>query len=227
MSSTSGRAVVTLRFMSGIHVRAVFGERRTNAPRFLAFGKGVYSGLNAGAATTFSSLAALLPNLQAQLNAVDGAQQNVRKIQGGAAIRKTHVDALYTSLDTLRVGVQALADASPEQATVIVNASGFKVAAVVVHPKAILECDAIGGGIVKLDAHAKLLAQQNGSGSRKVSFNWQSTLDGKTFTSGPSTPISRTSFANLPPLTEVGFRVSVTDSRGMGAWTQVVYVLVR
>ncbi len=80
---------------------------------------------------------------------------------------------------------------------------------------------------MKLEANASLLALENESGSRNLTFNWQSTLDGKTFTSQPSTPISRTSIANLPPLTEVGFRVCITDSKGTGAWSQVVTVLVR
>jgi hypothetical protein len=58
-------------------------------------------------------------------------------------------------------------------------------------------------------------------------FNWDSTLDGKTFTVLPSTPKSKTSVANLTPLTTYGFRVSVTDSTGTpGQWSQIIYFLV-
>jgi hypothetical protein len=227
MSSTTDRAQVRLLSMNAAHhVRAVMGAEREKAVPFLAFGKRVYNGIN-GAPGMFSSLSALMPPLLVLLNTLDSAQQNVRLIYGGAAVRDGHLDALYTALDTLRVGVQALADASPEQATVIINTSGFKIADVVTHPKAVLQADAIGGGVVKLEANAGLLALENESGSRSLTFNWQSTLDGKTFTSAQSTPIGKTSIANLTPLTEVGFRVCITDSRGTGAWSQVVTVLVR
>ncbi len=66
------------------------------------------------------------------------------------------------------------------------------------------------------------------AGQRKRFFNWQSTGDGgKTFVTLPSTPKSKTTVANLPPLTTYGFRVCVTNSDGvMGEWSQIVSFLV-
>ncbi len=62
----------------------------------------------------------------------------------------------------------------------------------------------------------------------KFSFNWESTLDGKSFVTLPSTPNHVTTVSNLTPLTQYGFRVSVTDAAGVvGQWSQIVYFLVR
>jgi hypothetical protein len=64
--------------------------------------------------------------------------------------------------------------------------------------------------------------------ARKSFVNWQCTGDGgATFTTLPSTPKSKTSVANLTPLTTYGFRVSVTGSDGVaGPWSQVISFLV-
>ena len=76
-------------------------------------------------------------------------------------------------------------------------------------------------------ADAKREAALARQGKRKTFFNWQSTVDGKTFVSLPSTPLSKTTLADLTPLTTYGFRVSVTGSNGvMGPWSQVVAFLV-
>jgi hypothetical protein len=62
----------------------------------------------------------------------------------------------------------------------------------------------------------------------KFSFNWQSTLDGKVYATLPSTPNHLTTVENLPTLTNVGFRVSITDAKGvMREWSQTMYFLVR
>ncbi len=67
-----------------------------------------------------------------------------------------------------------------------------------------------------------------GMGRKERTFHWEYTLDGKTFVSGGSTPISKVTIAGLPVMTMVGFRVSVTVSNNpQGPWSQVVSILVR
>jgi hypothetical protein len=78
-------------------------------------------------------------------------------------------------------------------------------------------------GLVILEANRGLLNK-----SKKAKFyEWQYTLDGKTFLAAPTTAKVRTSIAGLPPLTTVGFRVRVTDTVTVGEWTQVVSILVQ
>ncbi len=75
-----------------------------------------------------------------------------------------------------------------------------------------------------LDANVALLT----AGLKgKFFFNWESTIDGKTYVTLPSTPNHTTSVANLTPLTTYGFRVCVTNAnRVLGPWSQTLYFVV-
>ena len=80
-------------------------------------------------------------------------------------------------------------------------------------------------GTVNLDANATVLVGRSG---RKTYFTWQWTTDGgKTFESAPATPHARTTITKLAPLTMVGFRVNVTDSKGPREWSQIVTILIQ
>ena len=62
---------------------------------------------------------------------------------------------------------------------------------------------------------------------RAPKFYWEYTLDGgKTFVSMPSTPTGKTMLLGMALLTTVGVRVSLTNSEGPGAWSQVATILV-
>jgi hypothetical protein len=66
-----------------------------------------------------------------------------------------------------------------------------------------------------------------GHTSGSVFFNWQYSGDGgKTWIPAPSTPQGDTYVADVTPMVTYSFRVSVTDSKGPGAWSQVVALLV-
>lgn len=62
--------------------------------------------------------------------------------------------------------------------------------------------------------------------SKKVLFNWQQSLDGKTWTGLPATSYASTDVVGLTLLTTYAFRVSVTVGTVAGPWSQAVSVLV-
>ena len=123
--------------------------------------------------------------------------------------------------------IQGIADKSAiyAQAVSTLQAGGVAVAIAPSHSKAILVIKQGPAGSVSLDANvAALTAGLRG----KFSFNWESTLDGKSFATLPSTPNHLTTVANLTPMTSYGFRVSVTNAAGVSQpWSQVVYFVVR
>jgi hypothetical protein len=54
----------------------------------------------------------------------------------------------------------------------------------------------------------------------------RASLDGKVWTSVPSTPYAKTTITDLTALTTYLFRVSLTDKNGEGAWSQALSFLV-
>jgi hypothetical protein len=63
--------------------------------------------------------------------------------------------------------------------------------------------------------------------SGRVFFNWQYSDDGgKTWIPAPSTPHGDTYVADLTPMVTYSFRVSATNPKGPGAWSQAVALLV-
>ncbi len=180
--------------------------------------------------------AALIPTpnpsinaLLAQIGVVNKAEILVRTgVHGAAAARNAQRSILVGMMETEVTTVQGYADlcVGLDQAVAVIQAGGLDVALIGSYVKPILSAkQATAGGPVALDANAAVLT---GRTSKKTQFNWQSTADGRIFVTLPSTPKSKTTVANLPPLSTYGFRVSVTSSDGtMGEWSQVVFLLIR
>jgi hypothetical protein len=142
-------------------------------------------------------------------------------------VRNAKLAVLVTTLESMRMYVQSLCDANPEQAATIAAAAGMAIAKAPGHAKPVLQATlGIQSGTVELSANATLLV---GRGVRKkVTFNWEVSADGgKTWTGVPSTPLSRTTVTGLTPLVTYAFRVCVTVSTTVGEWSQPVLLLVR
>jgi hypothetical protein len=142
------------------------------------------------------------------------------RAKGTASARNVQLGILVGLMETRVLYVQGVADtsATPEQAVATIEASALSVALVASYTKPVLGIkQGPTPGSVVLDANASALT---GGNQKKSFFNWQSTADGgKTFVTLPSTPKSKTSLANLTPLTTYGFRVNVTLSDGVpGEW---------
>ncbi|MFT3774967.1 MAG: hypothetical protein QM820_57195 [Minicystis sp.] len=165
----------------------------------------------------------VLTNLAQDLAA---AQENVRaRVVGAVAIRDEKRIVLVNALESERMYIQVLANASPQQAISIITGAGMKVANLPVHAKPLL--DAVHGeqpGVVVLVANASILVENP---NRRTCFNWQYTVDGgRIWVTAPTTPVASTTITGLPSLTLCGFRVSVTTKAGQTAWSQVVTLVV-
>jgi hypothetical protein len=166
--------------------------------------------------------------IQTQVGVVNKAETlAATRARGSASARDVQLNLLVGMLETDLTYIQGVADKSAtwDQAVVTLQAGGVLVATVGSRVKGILEIkQGPTAGSVMLDANVALLtADLKG----KFFFNWEWTLDGKTFTTLPSTPNHTTSVAGLTPLTSYGFRVSVTADGGIpGTWSQIIYYLV-
>lgn len=168
--------------------------------------------------------------IKTQVGVVNSAEITARTgAKGTAKARNVQLGILVGMLETELTYVQGCADkcSTPEEAAATIEAARLSVARVGQHLKPILVVkQGATSGSVNLEANAKALL--GGNYKKKNFFNWQSTSDGKTFVSLPSTPKCKTSVTNLTPLATYGFRVSVTNSAGIaGEWSQVVSFLVR
>jgi hypothetical protein len=145
-----------------------------------------------------------------------------------AAARDVQLGLLIGMMTSELVCIQSVADTgNPDEAVATLLAGGVEVAGFPLHDKAILTvAKGVPPGAVNLEANAGVLLGD--FLNRKHFFNWQYTLDGKSFISMPSTSEGKTTLTGLTPLTTVGFRVCVTKAKGvMDPWSQVVDFLIR
>ncbi|MFT3771434.1 MAG: hypothetical protein QM820_38965 [Minicystis sp.] len=177
--------------------------------------------------TRFASPSPPLPELQAQIAKVEDADKQARsRVKGAAKVRDLERARLIRMLDTECGYVRTLCDASPDEASVIIQAAGMVSAAPRVHARTALKATrGAASGTVDLVASVSLLV--GGRSSKKRVFHWQSTTDGgKTFTDAPATPTGKTTILGLTPLTVVGFRTKVVTTARSGEWSPIVSIVV-
>jgi hypothetical protein len=208
-----------------MEARATLGVKAKNTNSVQGRTKAVVAGIAAN--PSLSSLASNSTALQTQSGVLDKAETVAgSRAKGTAAARNVQRKLQVGMLKTLLPLVQAIADQSGtlEGAVATIQAAGFVVALVAKRNKPILAAkQSQPGSPVVLEANATAL----GVSGKSCFFSWQSTVDGKTWVSLPSTTLATTSVANLTALTTYGFRVAVTTSSGvMGEWSQIVNFLV-
>jgi hypothetical protein len=154
----------------------------------------------------------LIQNLEAAQN------ESKSRAKGLASARDAERDALWTAMLSLQTNVQTLADKLPAgQAIALIESAGLLVAGVGKHAKALIAATmTTTSGLVRIVANAKLLTDGT---KKRVTFNWQWSLDQKTWNNMPSTPHAETELASCTPMTMYWFRVSVTISKKTGAWS--------
>jgi hypothetical protein len=206
--------------------RIVLGFNRSSYPLLLAQAQAVHDGI-AGDVATFPSPQPTMALFATQIQDLRTKQQaTVGRPPGAATARNASALVVISSLEGLETYVQLLCDKAPEQAGVIAAAARMKIAAdPVVHKPELAAKNGPVSGSALLAAHRALL--MGGAGKRGF-FNWQYSLDGKTWVSVPPTMLAKTQIDGLPPLTTVAFRVSTTPSRGASTpWSQAVTLLIR
>jgi hypothetical protein len=206
-----------------LRTRVTLHIRRNNVPHVLILAQAIFAAMSANAAL-FTAASALVATLGTQTAALAVSQNGVKNKTGGTAVRNADRDLVVTTLESLRVAVQALCAANPEQAAALLQAAAMKAFASAVRAKPILAAKlTVASGGVNLVANASLLS----TSKRKKTYTWQSTLDGKTFSVAGTSGYARITVTGLSPLSTVGFRVCVTvGDDEPGPWTQVVSILV-
>jgi hypothetical protein len=208
--------------------RASYGVKKKDVPGVLTRAQAMYNGMTTNA-SMFVSPTITLAAFLTLITALVLAQQNVTgtKAKGAATLRNTKRNALWTAMGSLKAYVQSLADAMPaEGAASLIEAAGLLVTPIAVHSKALLAAKlTTTPGVVHLEANASLLVGP-ASASKKVTFNWQWSADGKTWNDVHATPYANTDVPGLALMSTYSFRVSVTIGKVTGAWSQAVSLLV-
>jgi hypothetical protein len=205
-------------------IRVVLNGNKRNVPLFLVLAQYILASMTNNSAL-FVASAALLATLTTQIAALIAEQGQVKsRIVGAKGARDAKRNLIALTLESLRVQVQTLCDATPTQAMAIIQAAGMKAANVGRHAKAVLAAT-LGAqpGVVSLVANAALLS----ASTKSKSYNWMYSLDGKTWIAAPSTPHANTTITGLTSLASYSFRVNVSvGSAGPGEWSQAVTIVV-
>jgi hypothetical protein len=212
--------------MSIHRVRGILNVDKFKIPALLSQSKNIYNAMSADK-VTYAAPNPPLAMLQAQIQALDTAQQAVKaRAPGAVAVRDSKRDILFASLESEQAYVQSLADASPDRAPAIVTGAAMFVAKAPSANKPVVQVK-LGAqpGTATLRANATMLV---GKGvTKRPTFNWQLSIDGgKTWSIVPSTPLANTVIENLTPMTTYLFRVSATVANVPGEWSQPVSILV-
>ncbi len=208
---------------------ASLGEKKTNVPRVIVRAQAMSSGFAAHTA----DYPALSPSLTAfnglLLNLVSAQQLVPNRTVGVATARDVDRDLLWSAMKSECAYVQSLASASPARGLSLIENAGLVAVTRTLVTKALLALK-LGAqpGTVLCNANLSLLV---GTGTAKPNQKrcllWQYTLDGgKTFVSAGSTPGCKILLTGLPSLTVVGVRVCLQNMDGIGAWSQVVTIVV-
>jgi hypothetical protein len=160
-----------------------------------------------------------LATLEGDITAFNTAEAAVlSRTKGAAEARDVKLATLRTDLDHTLAYVQGIADANPSEAEAIIQSAGMSVRTVTLHPKAQLSVkQGSVSGSVKLMAKAV---------AHRASYEWQFSIDQKTWTNAPSTLQAKTDIAGLTAGTAYFFRFRGVTMAGEGNWSQVLSLLV-
>ncbi len=171
---------------------------------------------------------AYFPNPQPPLATVQTALDELmsaeaaatKRALGAVATRNEKRTVLVALLEELRVSVQKVADANPEQAPSVINSAGMPVRKPAVRkPRVFSAVQGAVSGTVKLIVP---------SAGHRSSYDWQWSSDGgKTWQLLPSTIQARTTVTGLPPATNASFRYRAVTKTGVADWSEVISLLVK
>jgi hypothetical protein len=202
-----------------IHRATVSLKMPAKVADFIAYGTGIVHAMTNNPAfpapvPTLAALSAAVSELQAAETVA------LTKATGAVAARNDKRAVVISLLQQLRGHVQAVADATPENGTTIIQSAGMAVRKVALRGTRVF---AAKPGLVS--GSAKLTAT---IGARRASYDWEYSLDGgKTWVSAPSTLQAKTTVTGLPVGTSVLFRYRTLTKTGEGDWSQGLALLVK
>ncbi len=170
-------------------------------------------------ATIFANPSPPLATIEADIAALNTSESSVlSRVKGAAQERNVKLATVKADLDHLMAYVQAIADASPASAESIIEAAGMSTRKLVTHPKNDIKVEqgAVSGTATLI---AKAVAT-------RASYEWQYSIDQKTWTSAPTTLQAKTDILALAVGTAYFFRVRGVTKAGEQNWSQVVSLLM-
>ena len=191
----------------------------TKVAALSAYAQQIVTAMTGNAA--FPTPAPPLATVTAAINAFQTAEAAaLARAKGAAATRNVKRTALIQLLEQLKVYVQTVADAIPEDGSSIILSAGMAVRKTPVHtPRVFAAKPGAVTGSVKLIAAAA---------ARRASYNWQYSSDGgKTWISLPATLQAKTTMSGLTAGTTVQFRYQALIKTGESNWSQAVQLLVQ
>jgi hypothetical protein len=172
--------------------------------------------------TTFPSPNPTLATFLTDFAALVTAETAVlARTKGAADTRNAKLAVVKADLESLKNYVQNVVDASnPANAESIIGSAGMAIRKVTLHDKAELAVkQGSVSGTVTLSAKAA---------AKKAAYNWQYSIDQKTWTSLPQTLKAKTGVSGLTSGTTYYFRSqALTPKGGVGDWGQMISLLVK
>ncbi len=205
---------------------AAFGVQRRNSPGVLARAAIMQTAILAALAMFASppiTMAAFLLLIQAAATAQAATSARTR---GLASLRDTHIDTLWTAMQTLKTYVQGLANTvDAVNAAAMIEAAGLVLASSNRATKLFFAATFIPAtGIVHLVVNASMLIGKKTSKKTTFTYSW-STDGGHTWSPGLTTGYAHADVPNLPPATYL-FRVFATVGKVPGEPTQAVSLTI-
>jgi len=186
----------------------------------IAFAQTVLAAMEAAKAT-FPAPVPSMTAFQADIAALVTAETAaLARTKGAVEIRNAKLEVVKTDLENLRTYVQTVADAAnPSTAEAVVESSGMFLRKVTLPKKAELTIDQglVTGSVV---LRAKAVA-------KRASYDWQYSVDQKTWTSLRSTLQAKTTLSGLTAGTTYYFRVQGVVRTGEENWSGIVAFLVK
>jgi hypothetical protein len=184
----------------------------------VTYSQGIVKGMTGNPA--FPSSAPALAAVTTAVNDLQTAETAaLARTKGAVAVRNEKRAALVVLLQQLRGTVQAAADANVENGASIIQGAGMELRKTPVRTPRVF--DASPGAV---SGSAKLVAASAGARS---SYEWQYSIDGKTWVTAPSTIQAKTTIPGLTPASTVQFKYRVVTKTGEGDWSQAVSLIVK
>ena len=213
---------------TAIRPRATFGTTRKFTPGVQERSQTMYNAITENIGQfpnlpiTMAAFLVLITSLATAQGIVKGT-----KATGAAQVRDSKRNAVWTAMVSLQSYVQGLCDSlSVADATTLIKAAGMIVAkdTVRVREPVAATLTSVPGDVHLTASHIALVGKTDAH--KKAMFCWEMSVDGKTWTALPTTPLASTLVTGLTLLSTYWFRVSVTVSSTPGTWSQAVSILV-
>jgi hypothetical protein len=191
--------------------------RQTPVPEVIQYSRHLSTTLSAD--TRFSALASLVTTLVNDTNALEKAQgPALTRAKGAVPARNTELALVHTDIDNICQGVQSLCDANPGQEEAYATAAAMHLRTRTSTPKPWLSAKMVKGTPGAAILRAKAV-------KRGSSYEWQSSSDGKTWTTVGFSTVANMTVTGLTAGSTYYFRFRTTIVHVTGDFSQALTFL--